>query len=89
MIARMRTTVTLEPDVEALLRKAMRERGISFKDALNQAVRVGLSRPASREYRLPFTARMGFRPDVALDKAHTLAGALEDEELVRKLNSRK
>jgi len=38
----MRTTVTLDPDVEALIREVMRERQISFKEALNQAVRVGI-----------------------------------------------
>ena len=37
----MRTTVTLDPDVEALLRRAMRERGASFKQVLNDAVRDG------------------------------------------------
>jgi hypothetical protein len=39
----MRTTITLEADVQALIRAAMRERGISFKEALNSAVRAGLT----------------------------------------------
>jgi hypothetical protein len=43
----MRTTVTLDPDVERLLRKAVRERGISLKEALNEAVRAG-AHPVSR-----------------------------------------
>jgi len=30
----MRTTVTLDPDVERLVRDVMRERGLSFKQAL-------------------------------------------------------
>ena len=38
----MRTTVTLDPDVERLIKDAMRERGISFKEALNEAARDGL-----------------------------------------------
>lgn len=38
----MRTTVTLDPDMERLIRDAMRERAISFKEALNEAVRIGL-----------------------------------------------
>ncbi len=38
----MRTTVTLDPDVERLIKDAMRERGISFKEALNEAARIGL-----------------------------------------------
>ena len=37
MMLRMRTTVTLDPDVEAQLRAAMRERGVSFKVAINDA----------------------------------------------------
>ena len=39
----MRTTVTLEPDVESLIRHAMVQRDISFKQALNEAVRIGLA----------------------------------------------
>jgi hypothetical protein len=86
----MRTTVTLDPDVDGLLRKAMRERGISFKDALNQAVRAGLAgKPrAARSYKLK-TFSMGFRPEIPLDKALSLAAAIEDEEIARKLSLRK
>jgi hypothetical protein len=36
-------TITLEPDVQALIRTAMKERGVSFKEALNSAVRAGLT----------------------------------------------
>ena len=87
----MRTTVTLDPDTEALLRAAMRERGLSFKEALNLAIRTGLGPTASRrqrKYRLP-TFRMGFRPEINLDKAIALAAAMEDEEIARKLSLRK
>jgi len=87
----MRTTVTLDPDVLALLRKAMRERGLSFKALLNQAVRDGLANGSSgrsRAYRIR-TRRMGYRPEIPLDRALSLAAALEDEELARKLNVRK
>ena len=78
----MRTTVTLDPDVEALLRKRMEERGISFKRALNDAIREG----STSGERPPFhtrTRRMGV-PSVNLDRALQLAGELEDEELIRK-----
>ena len=37
-------TVTLDPDVAAKLQQVTRERGISFKTALNEAVRSGLAR---------------------------------------------
>lgn len=38
----MRTTVTLEPDVEALIKKAMRETDVPFKRVVNDALRRGL-----------------------------------------------
>lgn len=87
----MRTTVTLEADVVALLKRLMRQKGLSFKAALNQAIRAGLSMPpprAAKRYRLP-TFAMGYRPEAALDKALSLAAALEDAELARKLSLRK
>jgi hypothetical protein len=86
MMPNMRTTVTLDPDVEAKLRTAMRERGVSFKVALNDAVRSGLGRDSSepKRYRMP-SAPMGLQPGVNLEKALRLAGELEDEEIVRKL----
>ena len=84
----MRTTVTLEPDVERLLRRAVRERGDSFKRVLNTAVREGLSR-ARRGGSKPFrqkTFSMGAPiAGVNLVKALSLAAKLEDEEAVRKL----
>ncbi len=86
----MRTTVTLDADVAAKLKALARRRGISFKQALNQAVRAGLG-PSHRSAR-PFTQQtqaMSLRPGVNLDKALQLASALEDEELVRKLELRK
>jgi hypothetical protein len=86
----MRTTVTLDDDVAAKLRAAARQQGISFKQALNQAVRAGLG-PARRSPRrfIQLTQAMSLRPDVDLDKALRLASALEDEEVVRKLELRK
>ena len=39
----MRTTVTVDPDVEQLLREAMQRSGLSFKATLNQAIRKGLT----------------------------------------------
>lgn len=86
----MRTTVTLDPDVEAKLRAAMRERGISFKVALNDAVRDGLrdKTPPAKRFRVK-SSPMGVRPGINLDKALLLAGELEDEEILRKMALRK
>ena len=86
----MRTTVTLDADVAAKLKAAARQQGISFKQALNQAVRAGLGpvRRSSRRF-TQLTQPMSLRPGVDLDKALRLASALEDEEVVRKLELRK
>jgi hypothetical protein len=86
----MRTTVTLDADVVAKLKAVARERGISFKQALNTAVRAGLG--AERRTKRAFkhhTQAMGLRGGFNLDKALQLAAALEDEEIVRKLEQRK
>jgi len=87
----MRTTVTLDPDVEALIRGVMQKQGISFKQALNEALRSGLKKPTPRSRRSykQRTFQMGFRPEFRWDKALAMADAMEDEELVRKLELRK
>lgn len=78
----MRTTVTLDPDVESLLRKEVRRRGEPFKQVLNDAIRAGL-RDAKRRNEVfdPLTFDMG-KPHVDLTKAAALAAELEDEELI-------
>jgi hypothetical protein len=86
----MRTTVTLDEDVAAALKRVAAERGVGFKEALNTAVRAGLRSEATRarRYRMP-RRRLGLRPGVDLTKALRLAAALEDEELIAKLELRK
>ena len=46
----MRTTVTLDDELAARLQAIARERGVSFKEALNSTLRAGLStrRPTRR-----------------------------------------
>ena len=78
----MRTTVTLDPDVESMLRKEMRRRGAPFKQALNDALRAGLRAMNRRDEAFePVTFDMG-RPRVDLTKAAALAAELEDDEIL-------
>jgi len=78
----MRTTVTLDPDVESMLRKEVRRRGEPFKHVLNNAIRAGLRNVKRRDEAFePLTFDMG-KPRVDLTKAATLAAALEDDELI-------
>ena len=87
----MRTTVTLDPDVAEQLKALARRRNLSFKAALNSAVRAGLAVERGggrRPYQAP-ARPMGLRPGIDLTHALRLADALEDEEIVRKLALRK
>jgi hypothetical protein len=87
----MRTTVAIDPDLETKLRDLARERGVSFKEALNTALRAGLEQSrnrTARRYRLKVRP-MKLRAGIDLDKALRLAGSMEDEETVRKLELRK
>jgi len=83
----MRTTVTLDPDTDFIVKRLMRERGLTFKQALNEAIRAGAAKGRGRSFRTS-TFDMG-APTLPLDKAIRLAAELEDEALVRKLGARK
>ncbi len=82
----MRTTVTLEPDVEDLLKRCMREQDAPFKRVLNDALRRGL-RMGKAGAPESFVQKVfdGGVPLVDLTKAGALADELEDQELIAKL----
>jgi len=73
-----------------LIRTAMKERGASFKDTLNTALRAGLTqnRPGQRPF-VQKTFSLGAEQNFRWDKALAAADAIEDEELTRKLSLRK
>ena len=50
----MRTTVTLDPDVERLLKEAMHRSRRSFKETLNRALRAALGPEPARSGRPAF-----------------------------------
>lgn len=89
----MRTTVTLEPDVERSLRLAMQQTGASFKATLNDAIRRGLAGTVHVEEK-PFVVEaknMGLRPGIDPAKLQDLADEMEVEahlELTRRLEER-
>jgi hypothetical protein len=79
----MRTTVTLDDDTLAVIHRRMRDDGVSFKAALNDAIRDGAQ---GRPEPAPFstrTADLGV-PSVNLDRALQIAAELEDDELIRR-----
>ena len=80
----MRTTVTLDPDVQALLQEAAHRSGKRFKATLNDAVRAALApKPADAAMASTDwpTYDMG-QALVDLTKALALADELDDAENV-------
>ena len=71
----MRTTLTLDDDVAALLKKAASREKASFKDVVNQALRRGLAPLASGHRPAPFRTT-GF------DLGPSLVGSLDNVEEV-------
>lgn len=83
----MRTTVTLDDDLFAKLRNDAHARGVPFKTAVNEAIRVGLQ-PASADVIQPYRItpeHLGAMPGVNLDKALQYAFDLEDEATLQKM----
>ncbi|HLJ61098.1 MAG TPA: CopG family transcriptional regulator [bacterium] len=76
----MRTTITLDEDVAARLKDEVRRSGRSFKEVVNEFIRLGLTarrvnRPAQR-----FTVKarsLGLRPGLDYDKTSELVEQLE------------
>jgi hypothetical protein len=82
----MRTTVTLDPDVDQLIRKIIRERDLSFKDAINEAIRAGLKKqPVRQKTFKQKTFPMGSARYFQWEKALQTAAELEDEERIGKV----
>jgi hypothetical protein len=83
----MRTTVTLDGDVADRIKRVAADEGITFKEALNRALRAGLD---ARDEPKPFdtaATAMHLRPGIDVRKAHRLADHLEDEEILRELEA--
>jgi hypothetical protein len=82
MMSAMRTTVTIDDDLAALLKERAREMGVPFKEAVNRTIRAGLGHtPKPRRGAAPKTSphSFGFRPGVDLGKLGQLADELEAE----------
>ena len=82
----MRTTVTLDPDVDRLLREEMRRSGTTFRQALNQAIRRALAGSVANERR-PFKLRprrLSLRADVDPAMLQHLEEDLEIESFIEK-----
>lgn len=77
----MRTTVTLDPDVEHYIREACHKRKKSFKRVLNDALRESLQPKTSTPKLLP-PRPMGLAPGVDPRRLSDLADDLEAESFL-------
>ena len=81
----MRTTLTLDADVARTLKAAVRRRRVTFKEAVNHALRAGLGMESRRGPRAAFAVKPhsgGFKPGIDPHKLNKLAAELEDEAVV-------
>ena len=82
----VRTTVTLDPDVDRLLKDEMRRAGLTFRQALNQAIRRALAGNVAAERR-PFklrAKRLSLRPGLDPAMLQHLEEDLEIESFIKK-----
>jgi hypothetical protein len=89
--APMRTTVTLETDVERMLRDAMHRSRNSFKQTLNAAIRTGLGQKTARAANRRFVVKarpLGLRSGLDPAGFNKLADDLEVDALLEKCRSR-
>lgn len=85
----MRTTLTIDPDVEEHLRREIRRTGRSMKAVVNDALRAGLGiegePPGAPHYTVEPHA-FGFKPGADTDRFNRLSDELEAEEITRQLD---
>jgi hypothetical protein len=78
-----RTTITLDEDVKVKLETEMRYSGKSFKETVNEALRLGLlSRQAARKVK-PYKVRaknLGLKPGYSFDKPWDLIEEIEGSD---------
>ncbi|UCH26529.1 MAG: hypothetical protein JSV66_02460 [Trueperaceae bacterium] len=78
----MRTTLTLDNDVSIMLKKLQEEQGLSFKEAVNQALRQGLYQLQAPSRQKPYEGRafsMG-KCHLNLDKIAEVLAVIEGED---------
>lgn len=79
----IRTTVTLDEDVLERVREESRARGASFRETLNELLRVALVRQAPDPRRQAYRVRakaVGLRPGLSYDNIEGLLSYGEGED---------
>ena len=85
----MRTTLSLDDDLAALLKQRAAELGVTFKEMVNRALRTGLGRemePQNVDVPKTVPHSFGFRPGIDLDKLNQLVDELEADAVAESLS---
>ncbi len=90
MMIFMRTTLTIDDDLAAILQSKAAQRGVAFKQVVNTLLRAGLgategSLPKRKPVKVTGRA-LGMRPGYDPDKMNQLVDELEAEEHLRSKN---
>jgi hypothetical protein len=81
----VRTTLTIDPDVESLLEQEVQRSRQPLKQVVNEALRRGLTRSAARPRKLQLKVHDSrLRPGYDPASFNRLADELEDTETLRK-----
>lgn len=83
----MRTTVTLDPDTEALLKEEMRRTGLNFKEVLNASIRRAINPAGARRRRVAVKPLFPapFPSELQGGSFNRLADELDDEATLGEL----
>jgi hypothetical protein len=83
----MRTTVTIDPDTEALLKEETRRTGLSFKEVLNRSLRRALTRRSPGTIVVEPLFPAAFPRSLTHRSMNQLADEWDDEETIQELQS--
>ena len=86
----MRTTLSLEPDVAQRLRQELASGKKSFKEVVNERLRLGFGLKKSQK-RPPFRVKphsSAYQPGIDPTKFNQLVDELQVEEFIRKSHAR-
>jgi len=78
----MRTTLTIDSDVAAKAKEAVRKTGLPFKTLINDALRVGIDAVMAPKSGKPYRTQgrpMGLKPGLNYDNLHQLLERGEGE----------
>ncbi|MEY4300223.1 MAG: hypothetical protein RIR25_1459 [Verrucomicrobiota bacterium] len=89
-MSKMRTTLTLDPDIAQCLRRELASGKKSLKEVVNERLRLGFGLKKAKD-RPPFRVKAhssAFMPGIDQTKLNQLVDELQVDEFIRKSQSR-